>query len=130
MLLKAVDDATGAILAARFQPTEDLTGYFRLLTDVIQKHGLPVAVYTDRHRIFESPNETLTVEQELAGLSPQKTQFGLALEELGSSISKPCLHKLRAVLSDASRRHRTAGSLSSVYERSAPSTKETRFCPS
>jgi len=83
VLLKAVDDATGAILAARFQPTEDLTGYFRLLTDVIQKHGLPVAVYTDRHRIFESPNETLTVEQELAGLSPQKTQFGLALEELG-----------------------------------------------
>jgi hypothetical protein len=78
-----VDDATGQILAARFQPTEDLAGYFHLLTAVIEQQGLPVAVYTDRHRIFESPNESLTVDQELAGLSPQKTQFGQAMEELG-----------------------------------------------
>jgi hypothetical protein len=39
---------------------------------VIEQQGLPVAVYTDRHRIFESPNESLTVIQELAGLSLKK----------------------------------------------------------
>lgn len=82
-LLAAVDDATGAILGAVFRPQEDAEGYFRLIKQMVEKYGIPMSVYSDRHRIFQSPKETPTIEQELAGGSPRFTQFGQALSDLG-----------------------------------------------
>ena len=48
----AVDDATGKVLAARFRPDEDACGYFELLGDLIHNHGIPLALYSDRHSVF------------------------------------------------------------------------------
>ncbi len=48
----AVDDATGKVLAARFRPDEDACGYFELLGDLIGNHGIPLALYSDRHSVF------------------------------------------------------------------------------
>lgn len=40
-LLGAIDDATGAILALRFRPHEDLHGYASLVRELCVTHGLP-----------------------------------------------------------------------------------------
>lgn len=79
-----VDDATGKILALCFRPEEDLYGYLVILRQTVEKHGIPVSLYTDGHSIFFSPKkDKLTVDEELAGKTVSLTQFGKALEELG-----------------------------------------------
>ncbi|WP_241236346.1 ISNCY family transposase [Brevibacillus marinus] len=87
-LLAAIDDATGKVVGALFRPTEDLEGYFLVMKQVIREHGIPMAVYSDRHTIFRSPKESLTIEQELAGEQATLSQFGQAMAELGITHSK------------------------------------------
>jgi transposase len=79
----AIDDATGKIVAATFRSQEDAAGYFMITQQMIEKHGIPMGIYSDRHTIFRSPNEKQTIEQELAGEPMPLSQFGQALKELG-----------------------------------------------
>lgn len=84
VLLLAIDDATGQILSALFWPSEDFEGYRRLIYDLVTNHGIPVAVYSDRHTLFFSPNsKETTVEQQLLGQKRPLTQIGRILNELG-----------------------------------------------
>ncbi|QZT32852.1 ISNCY family transposase [Caldalkalibacillus thermarum TA2.A1] len=82
-LLAAIDDATGRIVAAVFRPQEDTEGYFLLTRQMIEREGIPMSIYSDRHMIFRSPHDKLTIEQELAGESKPLSQFGQALRDLG-----------------------------------------------
>ena len=62
---------------------EDTQGYFQLLEHIVATHGIPVAVYRDRHSIFEPPaGHRETLEEQLAG-EREPTQFGRLLKELG-----------------------------------------------
>lgn len=82
-LLLAVDDATGTIPYALFREYEDTQGYFRLLWGVIQNRGVPLAIYSDRHSVFQpSPRPHETLEDSLSQ-ERGRTQFGRALRELG-----------------------------------------------
>jgi transposase len=79
----AIDDATGKILGLYFRPEEDMIGYFHVLSQIVQNHGVPHSLYSDRHTIFFSPKtDKLTIEEELAGEKVPLTQFGRALNEL------------------------------------------------
>lgn len=78
----AIDDATGTVVGAVFRPTECREGYSLVMQQGIQKYGIPLGLYSDRHNIFRSPQERLTVEQELAGESVPLSQFGKAMAEL------------------------------------------------
>jgi transposase len=80
-LLVAIDDATGEVPHGVFRRQEDDAGYLELLRGITISHGLPMAVYTDRHTIFRSPKRA-TLEQELAGERP-RTQFERVMDELG-----------------------------------------------
>lgn len=82
-LLAAIDDATGKIVGAVFREQEDTEGYFLLTQQMIEREGIPMSIYSDRHTIFRSPNEKQTIEQELAGEPIPLSQFGQALQELG-----------------------------------------------
>ena len=53
VLLLAVDDATGTVANAVFQPEEDTRGYFLLMDGVIRRFGIPLALYGDRHGVFK-----------------------------------------------------------------------------
>lgn len=77
-----IDDATSTVVGAVFRPTEDLQGYLAALDKAIRRYGVPLALYSDRHTIFLSPQEPLTVEQELAGQTPSLSQFGHVLADL------------------------------------------------
>jgi hypothetical protein len=82
-LLAAIDDATSRVVAAVFRAQEDAHGYFLLLRQVLTSHGIPEALYHDRHSIFvRDPHARWTPQEELAG-SLQPTQFGRTLAELG-----------------------------------------------
>ncbi len=87
-LIGAIDDATGKALYAHFQEQEDSRGYFRLLEAITRKYGIPLALYHDRHSIFEvTPDKLPSLEEQLAG-KKALTQLGRLLKELGiSSIS-------------------------------------------
>jgi hypothetical protein len=81
-LIGAIDDATGKVLYAFFQEQEDSVGYFKLLREIVARYGIPLALYHDRHTIFESPKKELSIEEQLAG-KKNLTQFGRLLSELG-----------------------------------------------
>jgi transposase len=78
----AIDDATGTVVGAVFRPTECREGYSLVMQQGIQKYGVPLGLYSDRHTIFRSPNEKLTVEQELVGETKPLSHFGKAMAEL------------------------------------------------
>jgi transposase len=81
-LIAGIDDATGTVPFGLFRMTEDSAGYFLLLEGIVARKGRPVAIYRDRHSIFEtSRREAPTLAEQLSGrLEP--TQFGRLLEEL------------------------------------------------
>ena len=82
-LLLAVDDATGTAPHALFQEQEDTPGYLSLLQGIIEHRGVPMAVYTDGHAVFQlrrCPSDPCRVPQKEAS-----TQWSRALKELGVS---------------------------------------------
>ncbi len=80
-LLVGVDDATGKVVGAVFRPQEDSQGYFLLLRQIVEGYGRPMALYRDRHSIFQENTKKLSVEEQLQG-RPAPTQFGRLLDEL------------------------------------------------
>jgi transposase len=83
-LIAAIDDATNEVPYALFREQEDAAGYFLLVRHIAQSHGLPLALYADRHTIFQSPLEA-TIDQQLRGEAPQ-SQFGRLLTELSIQL--------------------------------------------
>jgi len=83
-LISSIDDATGKVPFALFREQEDAQGYFLMLREIVEKKGIPLAVYHDRHGIFEWPErkEAQTLEEQLGGEEP-RTQVGRLLKELG-----------------------------------------------
>ena len=77
-LLFAVDDATGTVVNALFCEQEDSLSYFRLMQGLIQRRGILLALYTDRHPVFKHRSEF-----QPAGTP---TQFGRAMEEQGIQL--------------------------------------------
>jgi transposase len=82
-LLLAIDDATGKVPYALFREQEDTEGYFRLLTGIIQKCGIPLAIYSDRHTVFRSARPAGESLEASVGTDRKPTQFGRAMRELG-----------------------------------------------
>ena len=48
---------TGSVINALFCKQEDSLSYFRLLEGLIQRRGVPLALYTDRHPVFKHSSE-------------------------------------------------------------------------
>jgi len=75
-LVGAIDDATGAIVAATFAPTEDGRAYLTILARLCRDHGVPAAVYRDRSGIFAPTRPG-------GPLGDAGAQVGRAFAELG-----------------------------------------------
>lgn len=81
-LMAAVDDADGALLAAFFAPAESSEAYLRLLAQILETHGIPAAVYHDRHSSLVRTDDNWSFEEQLRG-AQYPTHVGRVLEELG-----------------------------------------------
>jgi len=79
-LLVFIDDATGQLTLLRFAPTETTLGYMHVLHEHILAHGVPAALYSDKHSIFRVNAKAADPEAE--------TQFSRAARELGIE----CIH--------------------------------------
>jgi hypothetical protein len=104
--MAAIDDATGKLLAARFFPFEGTSGYLWLLKEMVNKHGIPMIIYQDRHGALHRNDNHWSLEEQLAGRQ-EPTQVGLALEALGiqpipalSPQAKGRVERLFATLQD------------------------------
>ena len=73
-LIVFIDDATSALMALRFAPAETTRTYMETLRGHLNDHGVPLALYSDRHSIFRVNNPER--EGEL-------TQFTRAIKTLG-----------------------------------------------
>src|SRR5436190_2072021 len=78
VLIALIDDATGRVLA-RFYEAGTVVTHMDLLRRWLRKYGRPLAVYTDRHSIFEPQDKGRAV-------ALAETQFGRALSELGVEL--------------------------------------------
>ena len=74
VLITMIDDATSVVMA-RFYPAGTVATHMDLLGRWLKKYGRPVALYTDRHSIFEPQDKG-------RALPGAETQFGRALREL------------------------------------------------
>ena len=78
VLISMVDDATSRVLA-RFYPAGTTEAHLDLLGRWLRRHGRPVALYSDRHSIFQPQDKG-------KALPDGETQFGRALRELGIEL--------------------------------------------
>ena len=83
-LIGAIDDATGKVVGAMFVEAESSWSYFRLFSEIFNKHGLPQSIYADRHSIFWTDREP-TIEEQLKNQRPT-TEVGRGLKELGVTL--------------------------------------------
>jgi len=83
-LIAFIDDATGRVLAAQFFEQETTHGYLELLHALVQRHGAPLALYSDRHGIFTKSDPE----------DHKPTQFERALLQL--EIEPICAHSPQA----------------------------------
>jgi len=51
-LIVFIDDATSRLMALRFVPAETTQAYMDTLREHLDRHGRPVALYSDKHSIF------------------------------------------------------------------------------
>jgi transposase len=78
VLISMIDDATNRTLA-RFYPAGTTETHLDLLGLWLRRYGRPLALYTDRHSIFEPQDKG-------HALPDAVTQFGRALRELGMEL--------------------------------------------
>ena len=79
VLLVYVDDATSRLMELRFVDSESTFDYFASTASYLNRHGKPVAFYSDRATIFRATGS----EKRKEGAS---TQFSRALSELNIEI--------------------------------------------
>ena len=72
-----IDDATGKIVGLYFSTRETTNSYLQLMLAIDRIHGVPVALYSDRHTIFTAATKE--------GVRTS-TQFSRAAQRLGMTI--------------------------------------------
>lgn len=87
-LLVFIDDATGQLVELYFVPEETFFAYGAAARQYFERHGKPVAFYSDKHGIFR-----VNMPQPL-GTTLGLTQFGRAMQELDIQII--CAHSPQA----------------------------------
>jgi hypothetical protein len=83
-LIALIDDATSR-LWGRFVEHDSTLENLRTLRGWLERHGRPLALYTDKHSIFVTTRPAQWAEQ-LEGNKTARTQFGRASEELGMRL--------------------------------------------
>jgi transposase len=80
-LVGGIDDATGIVTGATFRDQEDAAGYLVVLRDTVRRHGVPVAVYRDRHASSLPPGHS----SDLA----KATRFDLIDQAMDGNVLDP-----------------------------------------
>lgn len=82
----AIDDASGTVLAAYFDKEETTFGYYKMLEQILVNYGIPKCLYSDNRTTFKSNKKELSIDEELKGITINKTNFEVAIQKLGISL--------------------------------------------
>lgn len=85
-LLVYIDDATSELMELKMVESENTFAYMEATREYIERHGKPVAFYSDKHGVFRNNNATANGD----GM----THFGRALDALNIEII--CAHSPQA----------------------------------
>ncbi len=114
-LLVYMDDATGQLMHLRFCETESAFDYMLATREYLDKHGKPVAFYSDKHAVFRVSQ----AETRRTGI----TQFGRVLYDLNielicanSSQAKGRVERANLTLQDRLIKEMRLESISSIEE--------------
>jgi hypothetical protein len=80
-LMAAIDDADNRLVGAVLAEYEGSVPYLRLLDEILQRCGIPICLYQDRHEALSRNDGLWSLEEQLEGRQ-SPTQVGKALEEL------------------------------------------------
>jgi hypothetical protein len=83
MLLAVIDDATSEVLWAEFFAAETTLNYMKVFLTVIERKGIFLAIYVDRHSVFETTRRDWTNRVTFRRYDFDETQVERALNELG-----------------------------------------------
>ncbi len=83
VLMGYIDDATGKGFG-RFYAYEGTIPAMDSFRGYIERYGVPLSVYVDRHTTYKSPGKP-SIEEELQGIEPL-SEFERALKELGVEV--------------------------------------------
>jgi transposase len=86
-LLVFIDDATGRLTGLLFAAAETTRGYLELLRSHILAHGVPLALYSDRHGIFR--------------VNAKEVESGDGLTELGRVVGRLKIEQICATTPQA-----------------------------
>ena len=86
-LLVYIDDATSRLMQLHFVPTESSFAYFEATRTYLERHGKPVAFYSDKAAVFRTTQESIESGRGV-------TQFGRVLYEL--NIDSWCANSSQA----------------------------------
>ena len=78
-LLVYIDDATSRLMHMQFEEEETCEGYMDATKYYVQKHGIPLAFYSDKHGVFR-------VNAKDAVRGTGETQYGRAVRALGIEL--------------------------------------------
>jgi transposase len=76
-LIVFIDDATGRLTGLRFAPAETTRAYIETLRDHVLSHGVPLALYSDRHGIFRINAKDVDSGDGLTALNPVTERLGI-----------------------------------------------------
>lgn len=114
-LIVLIDDATSKLVWLQFVDWENCFSYFEVLNGYIKKYGIPLAIYTDRHAIFETSRAT--------GIDYKDTQLHRALKTLGIKLilartpqAKGRVERVNGVLQDRLVKEMRLAGISSLEE--------------
>ena len=89
VLLLAVDDATDTVTNAVFRGKEDIRGYFLLMEGVIRDFGIPMAIFSDRHGLFQFSDNQLRTPQPSDGDQFIRAMGGLGIGWIHTGLPQP-----------------------------------------
>lgn len=84
VLMALIDDATNTV-AACFYDHEGTLPALDSFRGWVQRYGIPVSVYLDKHTTYRSPREA-SLQEQLQGLAASQSQFQRAMSELGVEV--------------------------------------------
>ena len=125
----ALDDATGAVLALHFRPTEDLHGYAMLFAQVFRRTACPWPATATAPLFSSGPMTTGPSPRNSGGRKTPPTWAG-SWRSSASGTSARTRPRRRAASSGCGARCRIGSAGSCACAASTPPRRRTRSCPS
>ena len=118
-LLLFIDDATSEIGHLHFTPSESALAYMEALQAYIEKHGRPVAMYSDKHSIFRNNRANPDRNDKLTQFAHVLQKLDIGIINASSSQAKGRVERAFRTLQDRMIKEMRLRDISSIEEGNA-----------